>query len=203
MYGERDTNVTFQGSEGGPCCWPAGASGDTHIRERDVQRSKVFDPESGVTKGTECPRAQVGRHTVTVRNSLMGCVWASRGKLGSEEGVAGPHRPASHRERGGAGPGRQMFRRRLPTPTRSLFTGPACGGSPVAGGMPGPPGARKSGLWRQLFAAVGWEPPLPGDRRPGPKKAAEKAPVPAEAEQAGSPSCWEKGARVPAGPRPR
>lgn len=52
---------------------------------RKVQRSKVCDPESGVTKATEHPGAQVGLPTVTVRNSLVGWVWALT-RLGSGEG---------------------------------------------------------------------------------------------------------------------
>lgn len=105
---------------------------------------------------------------------------------------------ASHR--GGAGPGMQMVRRRLLTSVRTLLIGPTCRGSAVPRGMRGPPGARKSGLWSQLFAAVGWELQLPGDWRPSPKKAALKAPVLGAAEQVGCPSDWEKGARSPSDP---
>lgn len=44
----------------------------------------------------------------------------------------------------------------------------------------------------QLFVPFVWECQLLGG--PGPRKGAEKPPVPGEAEPGGSPSCWKKGA---------
>ena len=52
----------------------------------------------------------------------------------------------------------------------------------VTGGIPGPLGANKSGVWCELSAGVGWKCQLPGNRRPGTRKSAEEPPAPKEGQ---------------------
>lgn len=62
----------------------------------------------------------------------------------------------------------------------------------MSGGVPGPLGASKCGVWGQLSTGVCWKCQLPGDWRPGTREGAEEPPAPKEGQAWGQPLSSEE-----------